>query len=388
VEERLLGGYEGFKGGVMVPASSLRSSVKLLSLYRFEMGPIRPPSEGGSYSLLVRVTRNCPWSKCTFCYGTPYNRERFQVRLVGEVKADIDAVKLMCDELKMLSKMLGYSGEVNEGLASTLLVEAPELTLNPCFVTVFNWLSSGAKTVFLQDADSLIMRTEQLVEVVKYLKTVFPRLERITSYARAKTLARKPFEELKALRRAGLVRLHVGLETGDDELLRMVNKGVTSEEQVEAGRKTVEAGFELSEYVMPGLGGRDRWREHAENTAKVLNRINPHYVRMRTLVPRPGTPLYEDYVKGRFKLLSPHEILREIKALIERLDVESRVCFDHFCNPSYRVKGGFVAPLFRQGYEGYKLPEEKDEILRAVDFGLSMEESRFVRVEELINMPL
>ncbi|RLF16153.1 MAG: radical SAM protein [Thermoprotei archaeon] len=368
-------------------SEAVKASLQLLATLKFEVGPIRPPSEGGSHSLLIRATRNCPWSKCKFCYGLPYDRKPFQIRFVDEVKADIDSVELMLNELRMLSKELGFKGEVNDRLALTLIAIEPALAYSPWFSLVFNWARSGCRTVFIQDADSLIMKTDRLCEIIRYLRAKFPTIERVTSYARAKTLYRKSLEELKELRASGLTRLHVGLESGDDEVLAYVNKGVTSQEHVEAGRKAIEAGFELSEYVMPGLGGADRWREHALNTAKVLNEINPHYIRVRSLVPRKGTPLYDDFVQGRFKLLTPHGYLKEIRLLVEKLDVDSRISFDHFCNPAYKTRMGLVH-VFSQDHEGYKLPDEKEEILKAVDRALEVEESRFIRPEDLAEVML
>jgi len=254
---------------------------------------------------------------------------------------------------------------------------------------VFNWLHSGAKSAFLQDANSLVMGTSDLLEVIRYLKQTFPSLERITSYARAKTLAQKTktLEELKALNKAGLSRLHVGLETGDDELLKHVNKGVTSEEQVLAGRKAKEAGFELSEYWMPGLGGKTFSEQHARNTARVLNEVNPDFVRSRRFVPRKATPLFEEWKKGEFQLLSPHEELREIGIMIENLDITGRVCFDHFINPAHRVGSGYVW-LFKQDYSGYKFPEERAKVLELVKQGLEIDESLYMRAEDLVEMSL
>lgn len=368
-------------------SKGVEASLQLLAMLRFEVGPIRPPSEGGSHSLLLRFTRNCPWSKCKFCYGLPYERQPFQVRLLNEIKADIDSVQLALMELRQLSRELGFKGEVDGRLALALLSRNPSLAFNPWLSLVFNWAMAGCRTVFIQDADSLIMRTDRLVEALRYLKSSFPSVERVTSYARAKTIHRKELSELKEIRSAGLTRLHVGLESGDDEVLRYVNKGVTAREHVEAGRKAIEAGFELSEYVMPGLGGADRWREHALNTAKVLSEVNPHYIRVRSLVPRRGTPLYEDYVEGRFKLLTPHGYLKEIRLLVEHLDVDSRLVFDHFCNPAYKTKMG-VVHVFRQDHEGYKLPEEREEVLRAVDRALEIDEGRFIRAEDLVDVTL
>jgi len=366
--------------------SSIMDYLHLLLKSSFEIGPIRPPNEGGSSSLLIRATRNCPWSQCTFCYGTPYGRARFQLRSVHEVKVDIDTVRMITEWLSIVSRELGFGGGVTSRFTHTLLTRYPILRCNYSLICVINWSLSGSKTVFIQDADSLIMPTDSLVEIVGYLRRVFPSIVRITSYARMKTLNIKGIEDLREIRRSGLDRLHVGLESGDDLVLRSIRKGVTSSEHVEGGRKAVEAGFELSLYVMSGLGGKSRYREHALNTARVLNEINPHYIRMRTLVPRPGTPLYNDYVNGLFELLSPHELLKEIMVFVENLDVNSRLCFDHFINPSYR-DDGFIKPLFRQDYEGYKLPDEKDEVLNTIRYGLAINEAKFIHVKELINLP-
>lgn len=365
-----------------------------LKTYSFEMGAIRPPSEGGSFSLLIRVTRNCPWNRCGFCYGGPYNHEKFEFRPVEEVKADIDSVKGISDELKALSWKLGCAGKL-EPLANvirpTLLYGRDQPTSDEmnnfyCIINVFNWLYSGGRTVFLQDADTLVMRTHELVEVIRYLKETFPSLERVTSYARSKTIAKKTPEELSQLHQAGLTRLHIGLETGDDELLKYVDKGVTAAGHIMAGKKALEAGLELSEYVMPGLGGRNRWAEHARNTARVLNEINPHFIRLRPFLPRPGTPMFEGYQAGEYELTSPHERLEEIKLMIETLQVTSRVCFDHNNCPSYR-SGDSLVHLMTLDYDGYKFPEEKEAVLDLLEKGLQMDERAFVDVRELMNTP-
>jgi len=355
-----------------------------LSKYSFEIGAIRPPSEGGSYSLLIRVTRNCPWNRCKFCYGTPYSHEKFELRAVEDIKKDIQAAKAISDEIKRVSWQIGHAGQINDIVGSAIIQREPDLNYNHSFVTVFNWLSSGGRTAFLQDADSLIMRTPDLVEVIKYLKETFPSLERITSYARAKTIYRKTLEELKSIRAAGLNRLHIGLETGDDELLELIDKGVTSEQHIVAGKKAKEAGFEFSAYVMPGLGGPTMSEQHAKNTARVLNEINPHYIRMRPFVPRPNTPLLDEYNRGELQLSSPHERLRELKIMIEALTVTSRVCFDHMMN-AWRKESG--ALLFTQDYEGYKFPEEKGRVLELIEEGLRVNESNHISAKEMMAMP-
>jgi len=180
--------------------------------------------------LLIRTTRNCPWNLCKFCYGTPYNRERFQLRSVEEVKRDIDAAKAISELIEVIAKKLGgidWAARLIDPYflynKSFMELDQNELRNFQSVTNVFNWLRSGARSAFLQDANSLIMRTPDLLEVIIYLKQTFPGLQRITSYARAKTLAQKTktLEELKELRKAGLSRLHVGLETGDDELLKV-----------------------------------------------------------------------------------------------------------------------------------------------------------------------
>jgi radical SAM superfamily enzyme YgiQ (UPF0313 family) len=364
--------------------------------YSFEIGSIRPPSEGGSRSLLIRATRNCPWNQCKFCYGTPYNREKFQLRSLEEIKRDIDAAKAISELIEAVAKKLGGIDWAARLVDPYFLYKKDFMELDEkesknfqSVVNVFNWLHSGAKNAFLQDANSLIMRTSELIEVIRYLKQAFPSLERITSYARAKTLAQKTktLEEMKELRQAGLSRLHVGLETGDDELLKYINKGVTSEEQVLAGRKAKEAGFELSEYWMPGLGGKAMSEQHARNTARVLNAINPDFVRSRRFVPRKATPLYEEWKQGEFQLLSPHEELREIQMMIEHLDITGRLCFDHYINPAYRAGSGYIW-LFKQDYDGYKFPEEKPKVLDLMKYGLDIDESLYTRAEDLVEMSL
>ncbi|MDY6931295.1 MAG: radical SAM protein [Halobacteriota archaeon] len=350
-----------------------------ITKYSFEMGAIRPPSEGGAYSLLIRATRNCPWNRCTFCYGTPYRRAKFELRSVEEVKRDIDSAKAILDIIMVLQRKLGGIDWVVNAIDSYTLygkeshsLRGDELNNFQSIVNVFNWFCSGAKTVFLQDANSLIMRTPQLVEVIRYLKETFPSIERITSYARSQTLAKKSIEELTDLKVAGLTRVHVGLETGDDELLEFIKKGVSSEEQILGGRKTKEAGIELSEYVMPGLGGKTMSEQHARNTARVLNEIDPDYIRLRTYIPNPLTPLFKEMSSGNFEMLSPHESLNELKILVEDLNVTSKMTFDHamnyWCDESYY-------PLFRKDYEGYKFPEEKDTVLALIDKGLALDES-------------
>jgi len=366
--------------------------VDRLKACSFEIGSLRPPSEGGRSSLLLRVSRNCPWNRCTFCYGRFYNREPFEVRSAADVNADVDSVRAIRDELSALSWKLGYSGEIGPlapmlesrlfyGKETKKLGETEFKNLY-CLITVFNWLVSGGENCFLQDADTPFMDTNQLMEVISHLRETFPSIKKITSFARSKTLASKEVQELSRLHQAGIIRLYVGLETGDDEVLKYVDKGVTAEEHIEAGKKAVEAGFELSECVMPGLGGGNMWVQHARNTARVLNEINPQFIGLSPFVPVDRTPLLEAYRRGEFQLTSPHERLQEIKLMIGNLEVTSRVCFTHPFNASYRSGNRFV-PLMKQDFNGYKFPQEKGTVLELIDKGLQMDENVFLDVRKM-----
>ncbi|MCF8111129.1 MAG: B12-binding domain-containing radical SAM protein [Desulfobacteraceae bacterium] len=330
-------------------------------VHLFETGMYRPPSEGGSNSLLLRFTRNCPWNKCAFC--AMYKTEKFEIRPVEEIKADIDAMASIRDELYGLS---ASPGSIDRRAAVKFLENHPEFNYHQGFVMLFHWLIAGGKTAFLQDANSLIMKTPDLVEALEYLRKKFSSIQRVTTYARSRTLARKKTDELAAIQRAGLDRLHIGLESGDDELLKKVRKGVDAQNHITGGRKAVEAGFQVSEYWMPGLGGEDRWESHATETARVLSEINPHYIRSRPFRPLPGTPMYEAYQDGTFRLLEPEQQLKELKLTMEKLEVTSRVCFDHAGNYWRSPEGGL---MLSHDYEGYKFPDQKQEVLSRIEAG-------------------
>jgi len=364
---------------MMADNKGVAEHVERLRALAFEIGTYRPPSEGGSASLLLRVSENCPWNHCTFC--EMYKGHRFVYRPVEAISADIDRVAAMRDEITAVSLKLGMGGEISSELGAALLAQGSDLAGDPSFVTVFNWLAAGGRTAFLQDADSMSMRPREYVAVLKHLRQTLPSLTRVTSYTRSKTLFKRKAADLHLIRAAGLDRVHIGLETGDDELLALVCKGVTGAEQIEGGRKAVAAGFQVSEYWMPDLGGRERWRQHAEHTARVLSAIDPHYIRSRPLVPRPGTPLFEEVAQGRLHLSSPHERLQELALMIGGLEVTSKVCFDHAMNAWADRRGGL---LFRQDYEGYQFPQEKPLVLERIREGLAVEESMHVHVRRLM----
>ena len=157
--------------------------------YAFEVGVYRPPSEGGSLSLLLRFTRNCPWNQCTFC--GMYKHEKFSLRTAEEIKGDIDSIAGLIKEIQSLSRELGYDGQINRAVIIAMIEKEPELNTNQGFGMILNWLSSRGKTAFLQDGNSLTMTSVNLVDVLKHLRRTFPSLERCTTYARSKTLSRK-----------------------------------------------------------------------------------------------------------------------------------------------------------------------------------------------------
>jgi radical SAM superfamily enzyme YgiQ (UPF0313 family) len=314
--------------------------------FNFEQGPIRPPNE--AKSLLLRVTRNCPWNQCLFC--PVYKRSKFSLRTVEEIKEDIQTAKDTADEIKALSWKLGFSGEVNDQVISAIF-NSPNYS--NAYRSIAIWLYYGTGACFLQDADNLVMKTKDLVEVLGFLKEKFPQITRVTTYSRSRTIVRKSVESLKAIRKAGLDRVHVGLESGYDPLLKLMKKGVTGVQHVEAGRKLLEAGMELSEYVMPGLGGQGLWREHAIATAKVLNQINPHFIRLRSLRVPDRVPLSEKLKNGEFEMQTDDMLAEEVKLFIETLDgLTSVVTSDHIMNLLEEVTG--------------RLPEDKEEMLEVI----------------------
>ncbi len=272
---------------------------------RYDHPVYRPPSE--AFSLIIQTTIGCPHNKCRFCFM--YKGKKFKIRSLEDIKEDITSAKMF------------YGDNVS--------------------------------TIFLADGNSIIMRTPQLVEILNFCYGIFPNLERVTSYGAAKfVLKTKTVEELAQLRKAGLKRLHMGLESGDDAVLERVLKGASAEQMIEASKMVKEAGIEISQYVLLGIGGRKDWERHAVSTAKVLNAMDPDFIRVRTLVLRPGAPLFEDAENGEFLLCTPEEVLDETKLLIENLEVTSQFCSDHVSNYA-NVNG--------------KLPEEKEKMLNNLE---------------------
>jgi radical SAM superfamily enzyme YgiQ (UPF0313 family) len=282
---------------------------------RYE-GPIyRPPSEADS--LLVQATVGCPHNLCTFCMVYKQG-VKFKVRPTREVKEDLE-----------------------EAAAAH---------------------GNAVRTLFLPAGNTIAMPTAALAEICRQAGSLFPRLERITVYGSAQYIVRKGLDNLQILAAAGLKRIHVGLESGDDEILARVRKGADSRTQAAAGALLRRAEMELNSYVILGLGGRERTEAHARETARVINEMAPQVMRLRTLVPKLHTPLLEDIQAGRFRMLSPHGVIRETIALLEGITVSTRVASDHYTN--YLNVAG-------------RLPEDREAMLSILQQALARPEASF-----------
>jgi radical SAM superfamily enzyme YgiQ (UPF0313 family) len=278
-------------------------------------GPIyRPPSEADS--LLIQATVGCPHNRCTFCMV--YKKTKFRVRPTWEILEDLEEARRQ--------------------------------------------FGDRIPTLFFPAGNTIAMPTAALAEICRYSHELFPHLKRITVYGSSQFIHRKGAEKMRLLAEAGLTRIHVGVESGDDEILRRVKKGATVEEHIAAGRLLREVGIDISAYIVLGLGGKERTGSHARESARVISEIQPDYLRLRTLVPKVNTPLLADVLEGRFVMLSPHEVLRETRGLIEAIDAPTRVVSDHYTN-YVNVSG--------------RLPEDKEAMLRVIDRALARDESTF-----------
>lgn len=282
---------------------------------RYSQPVYRPPSEADS--LIIQATYGCPHNKCTFC--GMYKGVKFGIRKLDDIKKDLK------DSADFYGKNL-------------------------------------VRSIFFPDGNTIIMKTEQLEEIFKFSYKTFPDLKRITLYASAKILKFKTLSEYKRLKKAGLSRIHMGLESGSDKVLSKIQKGADSKTMIATGQRVKKARIELSEYVLVGIGGKSLLKDHALGTARVLNAINPDFIRLRTWVPVKNAPLYKDYQSGKFKLLSPHQALEEVKLLLENLDVKSLFLSDHISN-YLNISG--------------QLPRDKENMLKRIEKGLKTDESNF-----------
>lgn len=302
----------------------------------FRIGPIRPPSEANS--LLLQVTNGCTWNKCKFCQL--YRHTKFKAYSADSIKADIDNIAYQADIIRRYQTPLG-AWDI-DGLNQEL-GQIPSEEERQCFYMVANWLVGGGENVFLQDGNTTALSSGRLSDVLIYLKQAFPGIKRITSYGRAENLSRVSAEEYAELKEAGLDRIHSGFETGSDAVLQKINKGVTQQQEITAGKNIKAGGIELSVYFMPGVGGKELTKENAEGTSYVINEIGPDFLRIRTAAVKPGTGLYEDYQNGQLTLCSDEEKLLEIRTVIERApEIDTRVVSDHIINLLQGVEGHIV----------------------------------------------
>ncbi len=282
---------------------------------RYE-GPIyRPPSEADS--LLIQATVGCPHNRCTFCMVYK-DGIKYKVRPLEDIKKD------------MHEAVDRYGTKI--------------------------------RTVFFPAGNTIAMKTDDLCAICRYARDLFSNLERITVYGSSQYIARKGPEGMKKLAESGLSRIHVGLESGDDAILGRIKKGTDSKEQIATGKYVIDAGIELSLYVILGIGGQERTRQHAVETARVLSSISPDFIRLRTFVPKKNTPLLRDVMEGSFILLGPHGVLRETAEIIKRLAVNSYLTSDHYTN-YINIEG--------------QLPAAKERMLQTIEASLQINENQF-----------
>lgn len=260
---------------------------------RYEGVVYRPPSEGRS--LIVQVTIGCAHNSCTFC--NMYKDKKFRVRTMEEIMKDLLEAQAM------------YGPYV--------------------------------RRVFLADGDALVMKTEDILTILKAVEELFPNAERVSSYGTAQDILRKSEEELEALAAAGLGIIYMGAETGDDEILKYINKGVTSAEIIAAGQKLKRCGLQSSITLISGLGGRGKVKEHARSCARLISAINPEYASFLTLRLYEGTPMYDDVVSGRFERITPDEIIDEMTEFLQNVDSPGTVFRTNHASNYVVLKGDF-----------------------------------------------
>jgi len=311
------------------------------------MGPI-----GEGESLILRVNRNCPWNKCLFC--PVYKEKKFSRRDVSEIKRDIDAIQKIAELIEQTSWDIGFSGRINKELRKEVVRHNPEIygrgsgsvtydnylaltSLN----NVFNWFLCGAKRVFLQDANALAVKPGDLIDILNYLQETFPTVDKVTCYARSKTCSRTSFSDLTRLKKAGLSGIFVGIESGCDDVLEYMKKGVTSKEHIVGGQTVKEAGIDLAAFVMPGLAGSDRKlsERHILETLEVLNKIKPTEVRIRSLAIIEDSPLYVRWKSGEFELPSDDQMIEETRQLLEGLTFDCTFETFQMTNVLFNTRG-------------------------------------------------
>ncbi len=296
----------------------------------------RPPSEWMSYYL--PLTSGCSNNTCIFCY---YYGSRLQIRDLQEVKGEIDALKLFKTK-----------GMAVPGMSPVVYHLASQ------------W---DGRRIFLQDGDALVYPFPRLLEVLDYINECFPDLERIAVYATAQDILRRSVDELRQLKERKLTILYVGLESGDDAILKMVGKNTSSQEMIAAARRAREAGVALSVMVILGLGGVELSERHALATARVLSEMDPEFGAALTLTVVPGTPLHQRVESGEFSIINPFQSLQELRVIVANLDVTS--CFFSSMHASnyLTIRG--------------TLPEERGKMLSQIDKVLERRDPSLLRPE-------
>lgn len=328
----------------------------------FRIGPIRPPSE--ATSLLLQVTNGCTWNKCKFCQI--YRHTKFKAYSADSIKADIDNMVYHAERARKYQRPDGKwdIGGLNRELR---LGNEDELQ---CFYMVANWLVNGGENVFLQDGNTTALSSGRLTDVLKYLKQAFPQIKRITSYGRAENLARVSAEEYAELKAAGLDRIHSGFESGSDAVLEKINKGVTAQQEITAGKNIKAGGIDLSVYFMPGVGGKELSEDNALGMAHVINEVDPDFIRIRTSALKPGTELHDDFLNGEFTICSDDEKLMEIRTIIEQANgIETKLVSDHIVNLFQNIEGSLKndkTEMLEIIDEYFALPEEDRKIYQAL----------------------
>ena len=289
--------------------------------YIIESGPMGAIGEAGS--LILRVNRNCPWNRCLFC--SVYKDKKFGRRSAKDIKKDIDAVGRICHLVEATSFEMGFAGNVSQEIVLRVIRKNMDIFENEEAISslykVANWQFNGSRRVFLQDANALAMNPGEMSDMLRYLKERFPTIETVTCYARSKTGSRRTREELRELKEAGLSWCFIGVESGCDDVLGFMKKGVTRAEHLDGGGKLMDAGIHIAAFIMPGLAGGDRVKseKHVTETIALLNDMRPTEVRVRSIAILEASLLYKLHREGKFVPAKEDQMIEEIYQLIRGL---------------------------------------------------------------------
>ncbi len=321
----------------------------------FEQGAVRPPNEVNS--LIFRISRNCPWNKCTFC--PLYKEKKFSLRPMDHIMEDINIVCRHVESLRKLS-------DKNNNIPLYLFREYKEGIDKSEYVPLHlarNWIEAGMKSIFIQDADSLVLKPDNLIKIFIKLKKCFPQAHEITTFGRSRTIVKISDEDLKKMACAGLSRVRLGLESGSDNVLKFTNKGCSKQDHIKAGEKIKRAGITLGVNVMPGLGGKKYSREHVLESADTINQINPDFIYLRSFIVPDNRDSISEYSKNWFEITNDTRIAKEILLFIKLLNgTTSTVKSDHLMNLFENVEG--------------KLPRDKTKMVDIIEKYLDMEEEK------------